>query len=382
MSGRLVYPWSEALLQYRFRHDHPLDPDRLRLTYVLSDMVGLLDESVEVVEPPAATREELGLFHSAEFIDAVRACDGPDYYDRRHGIGTPDNPAFREIYEAATRYVGATLEAAKRMVQGTRMAFCISGGLHHAQRSEASGFCVFNDVVIAINYIQQERPCKVLYFDFDAHHGDGVQNAFYRTPDVLTVSVHQSGRTLFPGTGHVFEYGAGEGTGYSVNVPLSPGAGDAELIRVFNEVVIPLSKSYRPDLLVTQLGVDGHFLDPLAQLAYTSTGYEHVLRGLVELAKTCEMGWLALGGGGYHPVNVARLWTLFLALMLARDVPRDLPEEFVAMCREDGYRSFPTTFRDTGQVPQMYVSAGTVAAALDRTLARLHKEVFPYHGLA
>ncbi|MBN2228540.1 MAG: acetoin utilization protein AcuC [Candidatus Thorarchaeota archaeon] len=383
MRRKLVYPYSESLLDYEFNKDHPLKPERLKLTYSLSKQLGLIDK-VELLEPKIATREDLELFHSPDFVDAVERAGttlNPEY---KYGLGTPDNPVFPMIYETGERYVGATLDAMKRIIEGASNAFCISGGLHHAHRNAASGFCIFNDIAIAINYLKKKKGDNVrcLYFDFDAHHGDGVQNAFYRDKNVLTISIHQTGKTLFPGTGFVYETGGAEGTGYAVNIPVIPGAGTPELIKTFDEIVVPLFNAYRPDLLVTQLGVDGHFMDPLAHLAYTSHGYEYVVRGLRKLAAdNCKLGWLAVGGGGYHPVNVARLWTLFLAVMLDEKIPMNIPDEFKEMCATMSFERCPGTMRDEDEIVQMYFSREEVELDLERTLRRLKELVFPYHGL-
>ncbi len=352
------------------------------MTYLLSKEFGLLD-NVNVFEPRLATRQELELFHTPDFVQAVESCSSGDCFSWRYGLGTPDNPTFPQIYEAARRYVGATLDAMREVIKGTPQAFAISGGLHHAQRSEASGFCIFNDIAIAILLFQKKFPdSRILYFDFDAHHGDGVQNAFYRSKDVLTISIHETGRTLFPGTGRVYENGAGEGTGYSVNIPLLAGSGDRELVRAFDEVVVPLFESYRPDLLVTQLGVDGHFIDPLAHLAYTSRGYETVLTKIRDLVgEHCEHGWLAVGGGGYHVLNVARLWTLFLALMLDEDIPRWIPEELIEAADLEDYRGLPLTVRDETEISQMYRSVEDVRSHLEKIMNRIREEIFPVHGL-
>ncbi|MGD9397256.1 MAG: acetoin utilization protein AcuC [Candidatus Thorarchaeota archaeon] len=381
MRSKLVYPYSNALLEYEFRKDHPLKPDRLKLTYLLSKHLGLLDK-VEEIEPTIATRDNLELFHSPEYIDAVVDSGTNNNIHPHYGIGTPDNPIFPLIHETGARYVGATLDAMKAIMNGASNAFCISGGLHHAHESQASGFCIYNDVAIAINMLHKKRNCKVLYFDIDAHHGDGVQNAFYRSKDVMTISVHQTGKTLFPGSGFIYETGSVEGVGYSINVPLIPGAGTPELIRVFDEVVVPLFESFKPDLLITQLGVDGHYLDPLANLAYTSHGFETVVRKLRDLsADICDIGWLAVGGGGYHPVNVARLWTLFLAIMLDEDIPSRMPDDFLEICTEMGYRNHPELMRDEDEVVQMYVPREYVSMDLDRALRRVNELVFPYHGI-
>jgi len=381
MRGKLVYPYSDALLGYEFKKDHPLKPDRLKLTYLLSKELGLLD-NVREIEPTLASRQELELFHTPEFIDAVEDCGINNNPHPRFGLGTSDNPIFPQMQDTGARYVGATLDAMRAMIDGASNAFCISGGLHHAHQSEASGFCVYNDVVIAIKLLQKKVDAKVLYFDFDAHHGDGVQNAFYHSKDVMTISVHQTGKALFPGTGFVYETGRAEGVGYSVNIPLLPGAGTPELSRVFEEIVVPMFESFKPDLLVTQLGVDGHYLDPLAQLTYTSHGLETVIRKLRDLSsKMCDIGWLAVGGGGYHPVNVARLWSLFLAVMLDEKVPKNIPDQFQDICSEMGYEDRPELMRDEEEIVQMYVSREEVALDLERVIRKAEELIFPYQGL-
>lgn len=383
MRHKLVYPYSDALLGYELGMDHPLRPERLKLTHILSEQLGLI-RKVDQLEPEPASRADLELFHSSEYIDAVQRCGASLGSDPEHGLGTPDNPVFPEIYETGARYVGATLDAMKRIINGASNAFSISGGLHHAQRSAASGFCIFNDIAIAINYLKKKKgdSIRCLYFDFDAHHGDGVQNAFYRDKNVLTISIHQTGKTLFPGTGFVYETGGAEGTGYSVNVPLMPGAASPELIKIYKEIVVPLFQAYKPDLLATQLGVDGHYMDPLAHLAYTTYGYETVLRGLRDLASDiCPLGWLAVGGGGYHPANVARLWTLFLSIMLDEKIPKDVPEEFIDICNTMGFEGCPKTMRDEDEIVQMYFSREEVSLDLERTLRRVEELVFPYHSL-
>ncbi|MHA1963410.1 MAG: acetoin utilization protein AcuC [Candidatus Thorarchaeota archaeon] len=381
MRGKLVYPYSNALLEYEFKKDHPLKPDRLKLTYLLSEQLGLIDK-VKEIEPTLASRQELELFHAPEFIDAVEDSGTNNNLHPQYGLGTADNPIFPLIHDTGARYVGATLEAMREIIDGASNAFCISGGLHHAHKNTASGFCIYNDVAIAINMLHQKKKCKVLYFDFDAHHGDGVQNAFYRSKEVLTISVHQTGKTLFPGTGYIYETGSAEGVGYSVNVPLIPGAGTPELIRVFDEVVIPLFESFKPDLLVTQMGVDGHYMDPLAHLTFTSHGYETIIRKLRDMSSDiCKLGWLAVGGGGYHPVNVARLWTLFLAVMLDESLPNKIPDEFKETCTQMGYHDIPELMRDEDEIVQLYFSREEVSLDLERAIRKVNELVFPYHAL-
>ncbi|MCK5152178.1 MAG: acetoin utilization protein AcuC [Candidatus Thorarchaeota archaeon] len=381
MRNKLIYPYSDELLNYEFKQEHPLKPDRLKLTYLLSEQLGLLDK-VKRIDATIASREQIEMYHQAEFIDAVISAGESGTPDYRHGLGTADNPIFPRMYDAASRYVGATLDAARELEKRASRAFVISGGLHHAHRYAASGFCIFNDVVLAIMYLQKKKPCKVLYVDIDAHHGDGVQNAFYSSKDVLTISIHQTGKTLFPGTGFIHEAGSGDGLGYSINIPVLPGASSTDLIEVLNEVIVPLFESYQPDLLVTQLGVDGHYLDPLAQLAYSSHGFEVVLKKLRKLASDiCKIGWLAVGGGGYHPVNVARLWSLFLSIILDEKVPQKLPDEFIQIANDMGYTSFPEGMRDETEIVQQYYSREEVSLERERTVRRLKETIFPYHGL-
>ena len=381
MRGKLVYPYSDSLLGYEFRKDHPLKPERLKLTYLLSKELGLLDK-VNVLEPTLATREELEMFHSPEYIDAVEDSGINNNPHPRYGLGTSDNPIFPQIHDTGLRYVGATLDAMRAMMDGASNTFCISGGLHHAHESLASGFCIYNDVVLAIKMLQKKRNAKVLYLDIDAHHGDGVQKAFYDSKDVLTISVHQTGRTLFPGSGFVYETGTGVGMGYSVNIPVMPGAGTPELLRVYDEIVKPLFESFKPDLLVTQLGVDGHFLDPLAQLTYTTHAFERIVEGLRDLSsKQCKIGWLAVGGGGYHPVNVARIWALLLSVMLKEKISKEMPDSFKEVCFDMGYANFPELMRDEEEIVQMYVPREIVSLELDRAIRKVEELVFPYHGL-
>ena len=194
--------------------------------------------------------------------------------------------------------------------------------------------------------------------------------------------MHQTGKTLFPGTGFIHEAGSGDGLGYSINIPVLPGASSTDLIEVLNEVIVPLFESYQPDLLVTQLGVDGHYLDPLAQLAYSSHGFEVVLKKLRKLASDiCKIGWLAVGGGGYHPVNVARLWSLFLSIILDEKVPQKMPDEFIQIANDMGYTSFPEGMRDETEIVQQYYSREEVSLERERTVRRLKETIFPYHGL-
>jgi len=238
-----------------------------------------------------------------------------------YGLGPGDNPVFRGLFDWSRLVAGASVQAAELVDSGQAgTVFSISGGLHHAFPSRASGFCYINDPVIAIQTLLRKGR-RVAYIDIDAHHGDGVQAAFYDTDAVLTISLHETGAMLFPGTGFEHETGTGRGRGYSVNLPMPSYADDELFLFAFDEVVSPLIKAFGPDIIVTQLGVDSFYGDPLAHLAYTTEGFCAVLKRM----KSFAPGWVALGGGGYDIATVARAWTLAWAIMNDVDLPNDLP---------------------------------------------------------
>ena len=349
-------------------------PVRLQYTYELLQAYGGFDPATSAMTPPrAATEDELGRLHGAEYIAAVRSFSlGLSGYDpQRYNFSAEgDNPTYRGMYDAAALSTGASLAAAELVADGKAdAAFSISGGLHHAAANHASGFCVFNDPALAIHYLL-ERGLRVAYVDIDAHHGDGVQEAFFGDDRVLTISVHESGQYLFPGTGFVQELGTGRGAGYSVNLPLYPYTGDEVYLEAFHAVVPPLLRAFAPDVLVTQLGIDSYHTDPLTHLQITT-------RGFVEAVSTfSEMGvpWLALGGGGYDVMAVARAWTLAYGVMLGVEWPDAIPESFA---RKYGV----SRLRDTGtpEAPQQVVRDGRRYA--EERVAEVKEKVFALHGL-
>jgi acetoin utilization protein AcuC len=308
---------------------HPLKPQRLQRTHELLEDYGVLQASnVQVIAPPAPSEDELALFHTREYLAAVRALSESqaDIPLHRYGFGPGDNPVFEGMYVSEGLKVGGALLCAKMLVEGVcKVAFNYGGGLHHAGPDFASGFCVFNDAAVAIRWLLKQG-LRVAYVDIDVHHADGVQDAFYDTDRVLTISLHQSGQTLFPGTGFVHEVGRGKGLGYSVNVPLPPHTNDETYLWAFRQVVPPLVERFQPDILVTQLGVDTHFLDPLANLALTTHGHQAVFEELSALAEH----WLALGGGGYNLDVVPRSWALAWGVMSGQTLPQELPTSYQA----------------------------------------------------
>ncbi len=324
---QVVFLASPAVWEHGHGPDHPLKPIRLQRTFELLDEYGAFEgDNVRLVAPRRATAAELALFHTPEYIDIVRALSDGDSTipAHRYGFGPGDNPVFAGMYDSERLKVGSALQAAELLVNGEcDIAFSYSGGLHHGGPDFASGFCVFNDAAVAIQWLL-DQGLRVAYIDIDVHHGDGVQDAFYDTDRVLTISLHQDGRTLFPGTGFIEETGSESGKGYSVNVPLPPYTDDEMYLRAFNEIVPPLVERFTADIVVTQLGVDTHLKDPLARLALSTRGQEALFQTLHELSPR----WLALGGGGYDMDVVPRSWTLAFGVMAGQTFPERLPPRY------------------------------------------------------
>ena len=322
--AELVFLSSPDVWQRGHGPSHPLKPERLERTHTLLQEYGAFDAPhVRLVAPPPASEAELTLFHTREYIDVVRRLSGGDAAlpGRRYGFGPGDNPVFDGMYESEGLKAGSSLQGARMLVDGAcDVAFSYSGGLHHGGPAFASGFCVFNDIAVAIQWLLLQG-LRVAYVDIDVHHGDGVQAAFYGTDQVLTISLHQDGRTLFPGTGFVNEVGSGEGQGFSVNVPLPPFTDDEQYLWAFDQIVPPLLDRFDADILVTQLGVDTHYKDPLAQMVLTTAGQNALFERLRALAPA----WLALGGGGYDISVVPRSWTLAFGVMSGQRFPEALP---------------------------------------------------------
>jgi acetoin utilization protein AcuC len=349
---------------------HPLKPERLQRTYELLTAYGAFDAPYSQLVPPRPpSRDELTLFHTAEYVDLVARLSRGERHPEawRYSFGPGDNPIFPGMYETEGLKVGAALTGARLLVnQEVQVAFSFGGGLHHALPARASGFCVFNDAAVAIHWLLRQG-LRVAYVDIDAHHGDGVQAAFYDTPQVLTISLHQSGHTLFPGTGFPDEIGSGAGRGYSINVPFAPYTGDQVYLWAFRQVVPPLVRQFAPDLLVTQLGIDTHYRDPLAQLMLTTHGYAALLAELRSLADESG-GWLALGGGGYAVDVVPRAWTLAYGLMSDQSFPDELPAAYSA-------RYGPGHLHDTqGPALEQQLIEETEAHAR-RTIAALRQHI-------
>ena len=387
MSDRVALVWDDAFEAYDFGPQHPLKPIRVVLTVALVRACGL-DKlpNVSSVIPRSATRAELETIHSPEYIDAVERIsqnvDDP-FGNYGWGIGTGDDPAFPGMHEASARVAGASVTAADAVWSNTvQHAFNPAGGLHHAMRDHASGFCIYNDPAIAIRWLLDHGVSRVAYIDVDVHHGDGVQAAFEDDARVLTVSLHESGHFLFPGTGFPDEIGRGGAEGTKVNVSLPPYTHDDAYRAAFERVVPPIVEAFKPDVLVTQLGCDTHATDPLAHFALTTKTYRYLAGALHDLAHSTAGGrWVATGGGGYQIYAVVpRAWAIYFAELAGGEVPAELPPEWVERAREAGARELPDSFDDHGVIlppGRREEVEEKAAAAAQETVAR----VFPYFGL-
>ncbi len=338
----------EIAKAYDFGSSHPLRPERVLLTYDRIRTLGLTElPHVSEVPSRSATDEEILAAHDREFVETVKAIDAGDLPPRHglaFGLGTPDDPIFDNMHVASAAVCGASITAAEEVATGRAVhAFNPAGGLHHARRREASGFCIYDDPAVAIAKILQLHPdWRVMYVDVDVHHGDGVQWIFYDEPRVLTVSFHQSGRYLYPGTGFEDEIGTGPGLGCSANIPLMPYTGNDDYLWALGEVVPALAEAFRPDVFFTQLGADTHHRDPLANLGLTMSAYPAIAKLLHEAAHDFAAGrWVATGGGGYQAETVVpNAWTMYFAEMCGRLdlVPDEWLEDAAAADVSRSYR--------------------------------------------
>jgi len=359
------------LLRYDFGPGHPFKVHRLGLVFDLLEAYGLVNlDSVHLILPREAETDEACRFHTAAYLEVLRLADTglwtPNLF--AHGLGTADNPVFPGVYEWALSVAGASIDCARELMAGDAgRAFNPAGGLHHAMPSRASGFCHVNDAALAIHALVASGR-RVAYVDIDAHHGDGVQHAFYDRPEVLTVSVHQTGTTIFPGTGFAHELGGSRAKGAAVNVPLPPGAADDLYERVAAEILDPVIELYAPDVLVTQLGADALRGDRVASLNMSLRQFERTVRRFASVG----VPWLALGGGGYDVGNVVRAWTLSWAVMNDVTLPEALPEGWSS--RPEALEISALPLRGNGPTGP---SPGLAVDDVERTIAGVRETVFP-----
>ncbi|MQS35022.1 acetoin utilization protein AcuC [Streptomyces katsurahamanus] len=381
--------WDEAVTAYDFGDSHPMDPVRLALTMELVRAYEL-DRAVDVVAAKPAGDSTLRLVHREDYVAAVRAASAlPRSADQAYGLGTMDDPAFAGMHEAAALIAGQSVGAAEAVWRGQAAhAVNFAGGLHHAMPGSAAGFCIYNDASLAIARLLELGAERVAYLDVDVHHGDGVQAAFWDDPRVLTVSLHEHPRTLFPGTGWPEETGgAGPAEGGAVNVALPAGTGDEGWLRAFHAVVPELLADFRPQVLVTQHGADTHFEDPLAHLAVSLDAQRSVQEACHALAhEYAEEGrWIALGGGGYAVVDVVpRSWTHLVGIAAHRPVDPEsmIPETWRDLVYARTRQPGPRRMTD-GRTPRWrdWGAGYDPADRLDQAVLATRRAVFPLRGL-
>ncbi|MDA1279855.1 MAG: acetoin utilization protein AcuC [Chloroflexi bacterium] len=377
LKPNVAFVYTDELSQYQLSPEHPLRPIRLEHMQNLMRASGLFDlPNLSRLAPRPATRAEIETAHDPEYVSIVHAISqGAIAPDRgKFGLGTPDNPTRLGMYDTTALCVGTALVASELVIAGNAdVAFAPAGGVHHhAMRHHASGFGVFNDAVIAMN-MMVEAGLRVAYVDIDCHHGGGVQAGHYDSGRVLTISIHESGQWLFPGTGYVQETGTGDGAGYSVNIPLAPYTGDEDWHAAFDLVVPGLIRAFEPDVLFTQLGIDTHFQDPLTHLSLTTQGFNLAVQKLASLAS--EIGkWVAVGGGGYDLSAVARSWTMALATMADYELPDVVPSSFNSL-------SGLTRFHDTAPLSPEPRYLDEIRQFNSRTLNEIRSLIFPKFGL-
>lgn len=353
MNKQSAFIFSNEYLTYYFHDEHPFNQKRLSLTVDLLKSLHLLKEE-DIVPPRLATDEELSLVHDPQYIEVVKQAgqrNGDFPLAASYGLGTEDNPAFPKMHEATSLIVGGTLQAVDLVMSGkVRNAVNLAGGLHHGFRGRASGFCVYNDCSVAIAYLRKKYNARVLYIDTDAHHGDGVQWAFYDDPNVLTLSFHETGKYLFPGTGNFTERGDGQGYGYSVNVPLEAFTEDDSFMETYINVLPTVARGFKPDIILTQNGCDAHALDPLTHLSVSMNVYQEIPRLAKKMAEElCDGRIVATGGGGYDIWRVVpRAWTLLWTEISGQTVDRNtkIPAQWLERYQEESPIPLMTTLFD------------------------------------
>ncbi|GGG30057.1 acetoin utilization protein AcuC [Lysinibacillus alkalisoli] len=380
-----VFVYSPEQLGYKFSDSHPFNHKRLTLTMDLLRNIKALDDDA-IIPARIATDEELLLAHEAKYIDIVKRAGHGDLTSQQgepYGIGTEDTPIFEQMHEASAQLVGGTLTAVDAVMQGqAQHALNLGGGLHHGFQGRASGFCIYNDSTVAIKYMQKKYGARVLYVDTDAHHGDGVQWSFYDDPDVCTLSIHETGRYLFPGTGNLTERGSGAGYGTSFNFPIDAFTEDESFLTIYEKSMREVFEFFKPDVVLTQNGADAHYFDPLTHLYGSMNIYREIPKLAHQLAhEYCEGRWIAVGGGGYDIWRVVpRAWSLLWLEMNDIALPHGpLPQAWLDRWQEEAPVPLIPTWEDPQPlypaIPRKAEIEEKNAMMLDKALHIIRKDL-------
>ncbi|KKI91656.1 histone deacetylase [Bacillus sp. SA1-12] len=372
-----VFIYSPQYQAYKFHQDHPFNQLRVELTFDLLKQMNAIEDK-DIITPKIASEDELALVHDKRYIQTIKRAGQGQLNEEEalnYGIGTEDTPIFTNMHEASSLLVGGTLTAVEYVMKGkAKHAANFGGGLHHGFRGKASGFCIYNDCSVAIKYLQEKYGARVLYIDTDAHHGDGVQWTFYDDPTVCTLSIHETGRYLFPGTGNITERGSGKGYGYSFNIPLDAFTEDESWLHAYRTSAKEVAAFFKPDIILTQHGTDAHYFDPLTHLSASMAIYHEIPRLAHELAhKYCDGRWIAVGGGGYDIWRVVpRAWSLVWLEMINMKAPNKLPKSWIEKWQTEAPVTLPENWYDAADlykpIPRKQEieekNAATVAKAL------------------
>ncbi|MBB6452136.1 acetoin utilization protein AcuC [Salirhabdus euzebyi] len=391
MTCEAAFVYSNSFVNYHFRADHPFNQNRVLFTYELLKDAGAISDD-QIIEPRLALDEEIKLVHDEDYVEAVKAAGSGKLAEEdalEYGIGTEDTPIFNNMHEAASLLVGGSLTAVDAVLAGKyKHALNLGGGLHHGFQRKASGFCIYNDGAIAIQYIRKKYNLKVLYVDTDAHHGDGVQWVFYDDPNVCTLSIHETGRYLFPGTGNINERGLKQGYGYSFNVPIDAFTEDESFLEVYENAFRNVVEYFKPDVIVTQNGVDAHAYDPLTHLCSTMKIYEYIPKLAHELAhEYCNGRWIALGGGGYDIWRVVpRAWAQIWKVMTTNTVFKgNLPQTWLEKYEKLSPVDLPSYWHDPGEVytpiPRKHEITEKNMQTLEKSMQFIKNKQYRFNGL-
>lgn len=380
--------WDPALLNYKFNATHPMDPVRLELTERLCRELGVFDApNLSMLVPGLASDEQLLSVHDREYIEAVKRAAESGEPNGGCGLGTEDTPVFADMHEGAARIASGTLMLAEQLHTGTAVhGVNFAGGMHHASRAKAGGFCIYNDAALAIQRLLDLGARRAVYIDVDAHHGDGTQEIFYNDPRVMTISLHQSGVSLFPGTGFPNETGGPGAEGTSVNIAIPEGTGDAGWLRAFHAVVPALVAAFEPEVIVSQHGCDSHSADTMSDLHLSVDAQRQMAFDIGHMAEEhCESRWIATGGGGYSVFDVVpRAWTHLTAIAAGNPVPlaTATPQSWREHIKTTYSVQAPEKMSDDAELWWRTWELGyDPEDTVDRAVIQTRKEIFPLHGL-